>query len=175
MGKLIKNEIDEMSSNYDQNHQCVYVVNSDSKHTSLSVAGYKVNDIKLYFAFTPNTVGEIDHKVANTSFYMAKYTIKPTDYDVATNDLKQKLTKLYGSPKYIESANTCSSGDSKYPRWEGANGSFVALTAKNSSYSDPEIYIYYGNDMGDDMIKVAENLQKQAEANDLKNAGTDGL
>ena len=175
LGKLTKYEIDGMSSNYDQNYQCIYTVNSDKKMTSLTVAGYKLNDVKLYFAFVPNANGKIDHKVENTSFYMAKYTIKPIDSEVASKDLKEKLTKLYGAPEYIESSNKCASGDSEYPRWNGKDGSFVVLTVQNTSYGEPDIYIYYGIDKGDDMIKLAENLQKQAEADDLKDAGTDGL
>ena len=176
LGKYVLDEVEERSSNYDRNYQCTYTVTSNKKQSSLKVAGYDVATVKLYFAYTANANGEIDRKVENTSFYLARYTIEPADYEVASGDLLEKLTGIYGTPKKVENSNECASGNATYYRWEADNDSFVVLTREDTSFSgEPDIYIYYGNNKGTDLIKACEAILKKAEANSLKDAGSDGL
>lgn len=173
LGKSIVSEIRQRSSNYDNNYPCVCTVTS-TKGSSLTVAGYKVASVKLYFAYTPNAAGRIDHDAGNTSFYMARYTFSPIDSDVAFSDLTEKLTGIYGVPATVDNSDECSNTGS-YKQWIGDNGTRVVLIIEDSYSDDKDVYIFYACDKGDELIKQAEELQKQQEADELRNAGADGL
>lgn len=114
------------------------------------VAGYNVENVKLYFAFAPNDQGEIDQLPENTSFFLGQYTIKPKDLYAVYEDLKQKISSLYGKP-----AKERSDGfiiHYKYCYWYGANDTMVVIVTDDNWDS---IYINYVWNHGDDMLSLA--------------------
>ena len=78
-------------------HDCLFCVNTSSSSPSIKVAGYDISNVTLYFACTEKD-GIITHNAEDTSFYMAKYRIKPKDLQAVYNDFASKLTAVYGEP-----------------------------------------------------------------------------
>lgn len=176
MGQTVSDEIEQHSSNSDMNYPCICTVKSKSTG-GLKVAGYDINYVELFFVYTPNSEGKIDHKIENTSFYLARYSIIPKDYEAAMTDLKSKLTNLYGTVKSRDNSDECASGNAgSYLQWDGDNSTRVVIIREDNPFlSDYEFYIFYANDGGTSLIKNAEKLQRQEELNNMNNAGSDGL
>lgn len=59
------------------------------------VAGYPVFMTTLYFMYSLQE--EIDHSIDASEFYLANYQFDVADVDAAYDDLKNKLTDLYGT------------------------------------------------------------------------------
>ena len=173
-GKYIIDYVKEASSNSDRDYQCVCTVGTDSKNLDLQVAGYDVTGMTLFFAFIPGDDGTIDHSLDNTSFYMARYTLKIDDFDLSLKDLMSKLNDLYGKPKTIESDDGCDSDIDTIYKWSGDKDTFVYLAGDSNKYG-PSIRLYYGTSEGDTLIKNAEKIQKQMDLDALKEGGNDGL
>lgn len=96
-GRSIRQQADGSWSGY-YDHDCLYSVDLAYNSPTIQVAGYEVSDVDLYFAFTPDENGRIPQDAGHTAFYMAKYTIKPKDLDGVFDDLRLKLSALYGEP-----------------------------------------------------------------------------
>lgn len=174
-GKYIIDYVKEASSNSDRDYQCVCLVSSEGKNLDLQVAGYNVSGMTLFFAFIPDSDGIIDHSVENTSFYMARYTIKSIeDYELSLKDLVSKLTELYGKPRLLQPEDGCDSTIDDIYTWSGDKDTFVYLAGDSNQFG-PSIRLYYGTAEGDNLVKNAEKTQRQMDLDALKEAGSDGL
>ena len=144
--------------------------------TPITVAGYETFEVELYFAYLPNEDNEIDKKRENTFFTLACYKFKPVDLDRATEDMKGKLSSLYGD---IDKSETKRSAfKSEFSFWFTDNDSFICLHKVDYSAS-PQMLIYYGTFKGEELIQKAKELQveaaKEAEIKNSESGGTDGL
>lgn len=176
LGVLIADEVltslDDASMNYPD---ICYV---DSRSVNLKVAGYDIDEVALYFAYTPDANNEITHNTDNTSFYMAMYKISTdeTSYPGVIRDLKKKLSDIYGTPKEVDMSDDCNSTTKDYYQWKGSNGTFVYMNGEpNDVWNYFYVRLWYGTSDGDTMIRQAEKTQDEGISTKLKEGGSDGL
>ncbi len=167
-GRRIKSLINDAWSDY-YDYDCAYYTYSSSSSPTKQVAGYDIDNVKLYFAFVPNSSGKLTQSPDDTSFYFAQYKIKPTDVEAVYGDLKVKLSSLYGEP-----AKEASDGwiiHYNYCYWYGANDTMVVIVT-DDNYDC--IYINYVWNHGETLMQTAENLLRQAEIDaEREKFGTD--
>lgn len=146
--------------------ESTYLGNSKTK-----VAGYDVSRIELTYAnvFTGDMP---DPTNCDTALYEATYSLECVDYELAGEDLRGKLSSLYGNEEFSNSEN-----DTTTYVWYGANDTACALVIKLGSY--PSININYVWQKGDDLIENAdqaiENGFKAQESTIYGNGDNSGL
>lgn len=101
----------------------------------LSVAGYKVSSITFQFLFSVNAEGVVERSKDELLLRGAMYQLEVADIEMASDDLAEKLTNLYG--KGEKGTNEL---DNQIITWYGDNNTGVCL-----EYSDDYIVIWYGN------------------------------
>ena len=101
----------------------------------LSVAGYKINSITFQFLFSVDTEGVIHRGKDDLFLRGAMYRFEVADIEMASADLTEKLTDLYG-----EGEQHINELDNQTITWYGDNSTGVCL-----EYSDDYIVIWYGN------------------------------
>ena len=130
----------------------------------MKVAGYDVSQIHLYFAYLPDASGKLPRDDAHTAFFCGYYTIHPIDVDVVYEDLKSKLTSLYGA---------CTEDNSNLCFWYGANDTMLSLARFRSNFGSNTIYIVYGY-AGNDWILDAYEIETYVETEN-PSSSTEGL
>lgn len=136
-----------------------------------TVAGYPVSDVDLLFAYVPGDNGLIDHKNPATALYFAEYTFHPKDMRIVFDDLKNKLSALYGEFVEIYSVNAGVENELTYLSWFGSNDAAVTLVYYGKQ---KEIYIRYGYLKGNELLdKAYDALLLEEKMTDSSN--TDGL
>ena len=196
----VKNELNEngfnfyrddegiMGQNYSTvgsivHHQGDYSLDFASEISSLSVsncqvAGYDVKQTQIFFAYLPDENGLISKNRKDTYFTLASYQILPEDLDYAIDDLKEKLTSLYGDYDDFEHFNYGSMEFTYYIWMSKIDNSFVALNRIDYSLA-PQLYIFYGTLDGTPImakaIQIQEEEAKKLEIENSKSGGTDGL
>ena len=176
LGVLIADEVVSSLDDASMNYPDICFV--DSKNVNLKVAGYDVNEVALYFAYTPDANGEITHDTDNTSFYMAMYKISTdeTGYPGVIRDLKKKLSDIYGTPKEVDLSDDCNAVTKDYWQWKGSNGTFVYLNGEpNDVWNFFYVRLWYGTSEGDTLVKQAEKTQEDGVTKKLREGGSDGL
>lgn len=128
-----------------------YVQSSSLK--GLQVAGYDIEELKMYFVYTTGDDGLLIKDSDHTAFIYAYYKLEPKDPDAAYEDLLTKLTKLYGD---VDVRQT----DSSYivyeqNLWDGGNGTKVSLLREDYPTGSHYIYIKYSFDGANDLMKKA--------------------
>lgn len=176
LGILIADEVITSLDKPELDYPCICFV--ESRNCDTKVAGYDVNEVSLYFAYTPNGDGEIDHDVDNTAFYMACYKISTDEsgYPATIRDLKKKLSDLYGTPKEVDMSDDCNATTKDYYQWKGSNNTFVYLNGEpNDVWKYFYVRIWYGTSEGDTLIRNAEKTQEELGSKKLREGGSDGL
>lgn len=157
----------------------------------LNVGGYDICSIQLFCAWKLSDTGEILREKQESEFYAAIYSFAVVDIEATYNDLKEKLSSLYGTP--LESTESRegyyanAGGSGKYietvrvSEWYGENNTGVRLRSCSSdveSLNAEEITISYGKTDADQRIERLQTALK-AEALEKENASrgtnTDGL
>lgn len=140
---------------------------------NLKVAGYNVLEIEAHFIYSETEDGHLDRNTNAGRFQKVSYTFKFEDVESAYQDLKEKLTKVYGEGSVENESSFL---------WTGDNNTQVRLVWSNDPNNDYHfISIRYGKaDMDEDLAHVDELARKeQVEAeqqNRLDNTdNTDGL
>lgn len=146
------------------------------------VAGYTTSDINLYFAYTPD--GVFSKEDSQTELYGAKYEFEPQNLQSMYDDIKSKLTSLYGDPDDVTNDKSWTGVKNTYTWWHGANDTVVVLAKSDSSGDiadlyDDELWISYAWEKGDELLKAADDAINQsnsdAEASAYGNGSTNGL
>ena len=171
-GRKIDSQASGEWSNY-YDYDCLIYVETSSSSPSIKVAGYDMSGVTLYFACTENN-GVITHDDVDTSFYMAKYRIKPKDLQAVYDDFVAKLTSVYGDPDktYTDSGFITYN----YTYWYGKNDTMIIL-ASDDNWGTVDInYVWAG---GEELMQKANDIQHQAvldeEASHFGTDNTDGL
>ena len=132
-------------------------------YAGIDVAGYTAN-LELSFAYLIRNK-EVCRKTGESRFYAARYDISDlTDVQGAYNDLEEKLTQLYGTPKAQSEYNPIERvKDPKGMIWKAKDGSLVWLCMyyNSASKSYSEIHIVYTAPNTDSMLN---ELNKQIKA-----------
>ncbi len=139
---------------------------------NLSVAGYPVEKIRLWFVYTPDSNGHLTKSENDTALYLAEYQIKPKDINAVEKDLIEKLSSVYGDVDEQASEGTVIKED--HYLWYGSNNAVCVLTARRSN-SSTTIDITYGWLDGDEYLQRAYEALAAEEAESMGNGNTDGL
>ncbi len=115
------------------------------------VAGYPVVETGIYFAYVPGENGIIDHDNPETALYYAYYSIEPLDMSAVYEDLKTKLTSLYGDPVDGKASDIGGKYETRYISWFGSNDTVLSLVWNGNKY----IVIKYGWLGGNQLLKNA--------------------
>ncbi len=130
-----------------------YCYAQSSSLKGVKVAGYDVEDLYLYYIYTPDKNGKLIKDEAHTAFIYGYYKIEPKDPDAVFDDLANKLSALYGD--IDEEQSNSSLIDDKMYLWYGAEGTMVSLFRQDYSSGSHYIYIKYGFSGGDDLMEAA--------------------
>ena len=130
----------------------------------VQVAGYDIYEINLYFA--KNVInGVVSESKEEAMFYGAKYSFDDDFTDEMAEDLRQKLTGIYGTA----SAQKTDRKGRWYDSWYGANDTMVVL------YYNPEFQsasIRYAWKKGDEFLLKAQQAREAELAGDVSGLGT---
>ena len=149
----------------------------------IEVAGYRVEQVSLYFAYT--LVDDIltkDEK--DTSFYGARYIVKPQDLYGVKEDLVSKITTIYGEPSSSVEDTDIYDNQYSYTAWVGKNNTSLVLKTRDATNDttdmyDNEITIAYACYNGDVDLQAASDALKQQEVTkekeNMSNETTEGL
>lgn len=131
-----------------------YAYAKSSSLKGVKVAGYEVEDLYLYFIFTPDSNGKlVKDDFSRTAFYYGYYKLEPKDPDAVFDDLVNKLSSIYGD--IDEEKSNSSIIDDKMALWNGADGTMVSIFRQDYSSGSHYIYIKYGFTGGDDLMQAA--------------------
>lgn len=147
------------------------------------VAGYTTSEITLYFAYLP--VGEyLSYNEKDTSLYGAQYKFEPVNLQDTYNDLKQKLTDIYGEPSKVTIDSDLWENKYTYTYWYGAKNTELVLRCTDSEkdttgFYEDEIYITYAWRNGDTLLQNASDAVKREKSDKEKeiqgNGNSEGL
>ena len=127
---------------------------------SINIAGHEAT-IVLGFAYTPNDEGLLTKDEKDTAFTYAEYKIYHKDARFAVEDLKNKLTDIYGEPEHKQT-NYGIENDIYY--WKGANETIISLEGEFYDTGTTHVTIYYSFYGADDLYKQAQeavNLEER--------------
>lgn len=147
------------------------------------VAGYTTKEITLYFAYLP-VDGYLTYDERDTALYGAQYKFEPVNLQDTYNDLKDKLSNLYGEPSKTTQDADMWENQYTYTYWYGANNTELVLRCTDSEkdttgFYEDEIYITYAWRNGDTLLQNASDAVKKEKSDNEKNVqgneNTDGL
>lgn len=146
------------------------------KKTKINVAGYDTEDCILLFSAVEKD-GEFVLTNEDSAFYAAQYTIKPVDSETAKEDLKTKISSIYGEPdsvKEIEPYENAATTQ-EYIYWYGSNDTVLVLTADSGGW----IYLSYvwlgGEELLNAALDYAEKQLSEGEESVYGDGNTEGL
>lgn len=141
----------------------------------MKVAGYNVEDCTLLFAAIEKD-GEYILTNEDSALYAARYKIKPIDCETAKEDLKTKISSIYGEPdstKGIASSENSEEAN-EYIYWYGANNTVLVLSSLDGRITIS--YVWLG---GEELLNAAlDNAEKKLSEDTESiygNGNTDGL
>lgn len=149
----------------------------------VEVAGYTTSDLEMFFAYT-SVDGIMQEDDSQTALYGARYEFEPQNLQSMYEDIKNKLTSLYGEPDDVTSDKNWLGIKHTYTWWYGANDSIVVLRGADASEDttdlyDDELWISYAWKKGDELLKAIDDAVSQsnsdAEASVYGNGSTNGL
>ena len=136
----------------------------------INVAGYEVESTKAYFVFVPSTDGSFPADEENSVFFAAEYELEVKDVDAVLEDLKGKLSSLYGND--FAKKETDFIFQRTWYSWKDDQGNIVSLQGEKSDYSS-EIHIWYTWGGANDLLQAAnDRLDADAKAQEALNFGT---
>ncbi|MCD7846794.1 MAG: zinc-ribbon domain-containing protein [Oscillospiraceae bacterium] len=152
-------------------------------NSHIDVAGYTTEDITLFFAYVP-VDGVLTKTEEDSALYGARYEFKPENLSEAADDLKEKLSSLYGEPDSTKTDSDIWGNKYTYITWTGKRNTEVVMKICDSSqcslsfYYD-EIYISYVWLKGDELLQTACDTliqnEKDAESKVYGDGSTGGL
>lgn len=153
-------------------------------NSEMEVAGYTTKEITMYFAYTLNEDGTLNQNYKDSIFYGARYIFDSQNLAAMSDDLKEKISDIYGEPQKVTTDIDLYKNVYTYTYWYGANDTLLVMKTLNSEndttdlYSD-EITLAYVWLPGDEYLqKASDTLKKQAIEKEEANYGNenkDGL
>ena len=148
----------------------------------IDVAGYVTSGFYLYLAF-PVVNEKMVQDEENAIFYGARYEFEPENTEMMYNDLKNKLSSLYGEPVKDKSETDLLDIVTYTTVWEGVNETYVSLVTNDVSDEEElwpdSLCISYAWGKGDDYLKFASDaISKKAleeKVSAYGNENVDGL
>ena len=134
------------------------------RYSAIPVAGYTAS-LKLSFIY-PIVDGLIQYDTQSSQFYKAQYSIEDIeDVEGAYNDLKGKLTSLYGSPSDKSYSNWLYGCDSPLGAlWTAEDGSLVWLCMYYNVWEekyDTLRLVYSAPNTNEMLIQLASQIKQE--------------
>ncbi len=155
------------------------------QYFNISVAGYTPTEVEMFYAYQPiDNVPNTDESLS--MLYAAQYMFEPENLYGMSEDLKNKLSGLYGDPDNSEEDRDNWMGYYyTYTFWEGANNTEVILATRENIDTEAQfqlddgIRIIYAWKEGDNLLQVASDAISSSsgstEASNFGSDNTDGL
>lgn len=147
------------------------------------VAGYTTSEVSLYFAY--NIVdGKLNKIEEESSLYGARYVFLTENLQETSNDLKQKITSIYGEPQKETTDTDIYDNQYTYTYWYGQNSTVLVMKTQNSENDTTDLYedeitLAYAWLKGDELLQSASDYLKEEaiekEQENYGNENTDGL
>ena len=157
-----------------------------------NVAGYGLSDMMIYCCYGLDE-NNVDRDINSSRFYLASYTFNVVDKQGAFDDLKGKLTSLYGSgiENDVESSYYAigENGFEEIPftehriEWLGDNNTAAVLVYSESALGNSDLYhqylvLTYGKTDSDAMVQAvcaAVEAERVITENQNRTDSTNGL
>lgn len=141
----------------------------------MKVAGYDVDACMLLFLAVEKE-GRYILTDEDSALYAAQYKVNPIDCEGAKEDLKEKISSLYGEPDAtIDTAKYNVNSENEYIYWYGSNDTVLSLNIDNMG----DIIISYvwlgGEELLNAALDSAEKGKSEAEESIHGNGDTNGL
>ena len=130
------------------------------------VAGFQLENLKCYFSFLP-VDGILTRKYQDSALYAAEYEIMSKDSEALFEDLKAKLTSLYGdvdAEELVAPRFSLYVIAEHYAFWDGINDTRLILKwVENEAEApwDDSVYIIYIWNNGDNLLRAASEAALQ--------------
>lgn len=162
-----------------------FSVFSDAKNVSgigyppgreMKVAGYDVESCMLLFSAIEKD-GEYILTNDDSALYAAQYTIKPVDCGAAMEDLKTKISSIYGDPDSTRDIEPYENAPmaQEYIYWYGANDTVLVLTADSGGMITISYVWLGGEELLNAALDNAEKYQSEKEGEVYGDGDTSGL
>ena len=127
------------------------------------VAGYNVDELKLYFMWNPDVGPVANYKAENAvQFYMARYEFDPKNKEACFKDLTEKLKKLYGDKPYLGKYSLFSD---PYYCWVNNDRALIGLCCPNYG----NITLVYCAPRSEEKLVQVERLVVEKESENAQN------
>lgn len=159
------------------NYEAAFYHRIDFQSPKFSVAGYSDADVLVYFVYAPDNSGNFTAEEKDSVFFAAKYELDVNDVAAVREDLKAKLSSLYGEPcnekeKTLIFENT-------WVTWEDEEGNLVVLGTREYQETTRKVYIWYAWGEANQLLQQSNDaLYAAARADEAKSFGagnTEGL
>ena len=159
------------------NYEAAFCHRIDFQSSKFNVAGYSDADVLVYFVYAPDNSGNFTAEEKDSVFFAAKYELDVNDVAAVREDLKAKLSSLYGEPcnekeKTLIFENT-------WITWEDEEGNRVVLGTREYQETTRKVYIWYAWGEANQLLQQSNDaLYAAARAEEAKSFGagnTEGL
>lgn len=152
------------------NYEAAFYHRIDFQSPKFNVAGYSDADVLVYFVYAPDDSGNFTAEEKDSVFFAAKYELDVNDVEAVREDLKAKLSSLYGEPcnekeKTLIFENT-------WITWEDEEGNLVVLGTREYQETTREVYIWYAWGESNRLLQQSNDaLYAAASAEEAKSFG----
>lgn len=142
----------------------------------ITVAGYDVEDCMLIFSAIEKD-GHYILSDKDSALYAAEYTIKPNNIEDAKEDIKAKITSIYGEPDSIRQIepNEYTLETIEYIYWYGTNDTVLVLYVDDYDVVHISYVWLGGEELLNDALDYAEKKQQEDAEKVYGDGNTDGL
>ena len=149
----------------------------DFQSPKFSAAGYSDADVLVYFVYAPDDAGNFTAEEKDSVFFAAKYELDVNDVAAVREDLKAKLSSLYGEP--CDEKEKTLIFENTWITWEDEEGNLVVLGTREYQETTREVYIWYAWGESNRLLQQSNDaLYAAACAEEAKSFGegnTEGL
>lgn len=142
-----------------------------------SVAGYSDAGAIVYFVYTPDDSGNFTAEEKDAVFFAAQYELDVNDVAAVREDLKAKLSSLYGEPCNEKKETLIF--ENTWITWKDEEGNLVVLGTQEYQETTRKVYIWYAWGEANQLLQQSNDaLYAAARADEAKSFGagnTEGL
>lgn len=143
---------------------------------NMNVAGYSISDCRMCF------VGKLQNgnnifSDKDSALYAAYYRIESENIDYVKEDLKTKISSIYGEPDSIKEIEPYENATftAEYVYWYGANDTVLVLSSTQGGWITISYVWLGGEELLNAALDNAESAQSERENDIYGNGDTSGL
>ena len=142
----------------------------------MKIAGYNLSDCAMYFVGIAKN-GTYILSDEDSILYAACYTIESTDVKTTKEDLKTKISSVYGDPDNTREIEPYANAPitEEYIYWYGANDTVLVLSSDEGGRITISYVWLGGEELLKNALDSAENAQSESEESIYGDENTSGL